>query len=245
MPKLARAFWLPRRGNSPAEYEDAFAMDEATGRYAVADGATEGSFTGLWARLLVESFVKNTCDTASPWPESLTAAQEDWDTDVRARNLPWYAEQDVSRGAHATFLGLILASPAADCYEWRTFAVGDTCLLHTHGGGLVRAFPLGRAQEFDNFPKLVGSRMPLAEVHARQSLWSDGRGQPGDCLWMMTDALAHWCLAEAECGGNPWGQLESLLTPLESEQRFDLWIEGLRDSGRLRNDDVTLLAIRL
>ena len=52
MPVGSRTFWLPRRGNSPDEYEDAFAVDDASGRYAVADGATEGCFTGLWARLL-------------------------------------------------------------------------------------------------------------------------------------------------------------------------------------------------
>ena len=53
----SRTFWLPRRGNNPDEYEDAFALDDASGRYALADGASEGCFTGLWARLLVEDFV--------------------------------------------------------------------------------------------------------------------------------------------------------------------------------------------
>ena len=245
MPRSCRAFWLPRRGHSRSEYEDAFAKDEAAGRYAVADGASEGCFTGLWAELLVESFVSSTCDTASSWPESLTAAQEHWDTDVRARNLPWYAEQDVNRGAYCTFLGLVLTSPAADRYEWQALAVGDACVLHTRDGVLLHAFPIDRAEQFNNFPKLVGSRMPVAESHARQSLWADGRGHAGDRLWMMTDALAQFCLSEAEAGGKPWNQLELFMTISEAEDPLTPWIERLRDASRLRNDDVTLLAIEL
>ena len=33
--------------------------------------------------------------------------------------------------------------------------------------------------------------------------------------------------------------------PAAFDDRFSSWIEGLRGAGRLRNDDVTLLAIEL
>ena len=110
MPKRSRTFWLARRGHDSAEYEDAFAADEVAGRFAVADGATEGCFTGLWARLLVEDFVSSRGEAAAEWPDFLPALQERWDADVRARNLPWYADQGVRQGAFATFLGLVLAA---------------------------------------------------------------------------------------------------------------------------------------
>ena len=111
--------------------------------------------------------------------------------------------------------------------------------------------------------------MPLGEVNKRQRLWSDGCGQAGDRLWAMTDALAKWCLVEHEAGRDPWHNMESLLGSPQSEDPFAAriddraapvslgdhagrtedpfvpWIEGLRDSGRLLNDDVTLLAMRL
>jgi hypothetical protein len=60
----AQAFWLPKAGNSDSEYEDAFfprRLKRRNGRrlrFAVADGATETSFSGVWARLLVSSFVR-------------------------------------------------------------------------------------------------------------------------------------------------------------------------------------------
>jgi hypothetical protein len=314
MPISSRTFWLARRGNSLAEYEDAWAADEAAGRYAVADGASESCFAGPWARLLVEGFVgdcPNFSGTvrdhaahgarvgesgtvpfsdaeADRWLASLPALQEQWNSAVRGRALPWYAQLGVEQGAFATFLGLVLTNsplPPGEgpgvmaSYHWQATAVGDTCLVHTRGGALLRAFPLEHSTQFDNVPKLVGSRMAAREIHKRQRFWADGRGQPGDRLWTMTDALAQCCLAEHEAGGNPWDEMESFLSSFEGtgtgpeSQRaaapdaasgeapasavsrplcmpeagnsFAAWIEGLRDAGRLRNDDVTLLAIRL
>ena len=58
MATASQTFWVVRRGHRPEEYEDAFASDDAAGRYAVADGDTESCFAGLWARLLAEGFVR-------------------------------------------------------------------------------------------------------------------------------------------------------------------------------------------
>jgi hypothetical protein len=124
-------------------------------------------------------------------------------------------------------------------------AVGETCLLHTRDCALLRAFPVKSSDQFDNAPHLVGSRMSIDDVRSRQRIWAEGRGQPGDRLWMMTDALAQCCLAQHERGGNPWSELESLLNLPASGEGFGGWVDGLRNAGRLRNDDVTLVAIRL
>jgi hypothetical protein len=220
-------------------------LDDRAGRYALADGATEGCFTGLWARLLVEDFVHGSDCPAGRWPTSLLAAQQRWDAEVRGRRLPWYAEAGVAQGAFATFLGLVLTPPAGMVYRWQAAAVGDTCLMHTRGAAVLAAFPLDRAGQFDNVPSLVGSRASLEGVRRRRRVWDEGCGQRGDRLWAMTDALAHCCLSEHEAGGNPWGALEALLAAPPEGNLFAAWIEGLRTAGRLRNDDVTLLAIPL
>ena len=52
-----QAFRHWKQGNAAADYEDAGAGDVATGRFAVADGASEASFAATWARLLVETFL--------------------------------------------------------------------------------------------------------------------------------------------------------------------------------------------
>lgn len=239
------AFSLARRGNSPAEYEDAFAANEATGRYALADGASESCFAGLWARLLVEDFAKHTGSYVHSWPASVPSVQVLWDADVRSRRLPWHAERGVGQGAFGAFLGVVLRTASDASAWWQAIAVGDACVMHTRDEALLRAFPLDHSEQFGNDPSLVGSRMALEDIDKRVQIWADGHGQPRDRLWMMTDALAQWCLAEHEKGGNPWREMGSLVIPSEGDNGFASWIERLRDGGRLRNDDVTLLAIEL
>jgi len=241
----SHTFWLPRRGHSPEEYEDAFAGDAASGRFAVADGATESCFAGLWARLLVEEFVQNAEWDPDRWPAGLSELQECWQAEVYSRELPWYAEAGARRGAFAAFLGVVLSADDEGPSRWRAVAVGDSCLFHTRGGELLEAFPVGRSEEFDNVPDLLGSRTPPEEIREDRTLWSDGTGQPGDRLWMMTDALAHSCLTTHETGGNPWEEMESLHPSSEFEVNFERWIEDLREQRGLRNDDVTLLILEL
>jgi hypothetical protein len=61
----ARAFWLPKAGNTIAEYEDAFDFSIAARCFAVADGATDSAFAGRWARSLVRAFT--TSPPPLPW----------------------------------------------------------------------------------------------------------------------------------------------------------------------------------
>ena len=70
------------RGNRPEEYEDASDADPATGRFAVADGATEKRFARLWARLLVEEFVQHPEKEPQSWTDRLPALQAKWQVAV-------------------------------------------------------------------------------------------------------------------------------------------------------------------
>jgi hypothetical protein len=243
MSTTSRDFILPRRGNSPSECEDASAADDVSGRYAVADGASEGCFTGLWAKLLVEDFVRSADQSVEHWPTSLATVQARWDTDVRGRKLPYHAEPWVRQGAFAAFLGIVTVPMSEGLQRWQAVAVGDTCLFHTRGTTLLRAFPLEHSRQFGNAPRLVGARACEEDVRRRRQFWLDGHSHPGDRLWAMTDALDKRCLAEQERGANPWGELEQLLAGPRDHGEFAEWIEGLRTTRQLRNDDVTLLAI--
>jgi hypothetical protein len=240
MTRSAQVFWLPKRGNAPEEYEDAFASDPALGRYAVADGATESSFAREWAKLLVDEFVK----AGDGWLARLPDLQKRWLAGLPPGPYPWYAEAKVREGAFATFLGLTVGSSPDDSHcHWQAVAVGDACLFHTRGDELLAAFPLDRSEAFTSMPRLLGSRTAAASDREKHVVRRQGKAQPGDRLWLMTDALAHCCLRDHEQGRRPWPQAESLLAVPEADPRFAGWIEGLRDARRLRNDDVTLLKV--
>jgi hypothetical protein len=233
-----RVLRLPKGDHTPEEYEDAWAADPAAGRFAVADGASESTFAGLWARLLVEGFVAaRRRRGAARW---LDGARRRWAEQVMGLELPWYGEMKRAEGAFATLLGLAVQAPAPDRPgRWRAVAVGDSCLVHVRQGQPLRAFPLGSSADFGNEPRLIGSwtgPMPTAE-------YASGSLAPGDRLFLMTDALAQWFLYEHEGGRRPWEAVEPMLDTRWPEEAFAAWVGGLRASGGLRDDDVTLLAI--
>jgi len=66
----------------------------------------------------------------------------------------------------------------------------------------------------------------------------------GDRFYLMTDALAHWWLAEHEAGRAPWAALDR---PGGRGRRrsFPDWVDDRRRRRHLRNDDVTLLRIEI
>ena len=231
-----RAFHRPKRGHGDDEYEDAFAVNLEAGQFAVADGASESSFAGLWARLLVEEFVRPFHQR-----ERLEPLRKSWAAEVDGRSLPWYAEEKRRQGALATFCGLTIRPPRRPTGGgWRAIAIGDSCLFQVHDGTLVTAFPLTRSTEFSNQPPLLGSRPSL---EALSKLWKlrRGRWQSGDRFFLMTDALAEWFLRQNETEQKPWEKIGTLQA--EADAGFAAWVEEQRDLKELRNDDVTLIVI--
>ncbi|HKB01264.1 MAG TPA: protein phosphatase 2C domain-containing protein [Gemmataceae bacterium] len=225
-----RSFLVPKIGHAPDECEDAAAGDRDTGRFAVADGASESYAAGDWARLLVEAFVAT--GPASDW---LTAPREAWQQETAGGAVSWYAEDKFARGGHTTFLGVSVQF-TADGAEWEALAVGDSCLLHLRDGACAASFPLTRSTEFNGAPTLVNSR-------GGNPSWKMGRGtlRAGEALLLATDALAQHLLESAEAGSFAG----PALLGLEEDDDFAMWVAMAREAGQLRNDDVALGVLEL
>ena len=122
---------------------------------------------------------------------------------------------------------------------WRAQAVGDSCLVSVCADGRLQSFPLTKSADFGNQPQLIGSHdgPPFQPESAAGPLLS------GDRLFLMTDALAQWFLGTHERGGRPWEAVSDLLSVALPGDAFAAWVQGLREGGALRNDDVTLISI--
>ncbi|HEY7326822.1 MAG TPA: protein phosphatase 2C domain-containing protein [Gemmataceae bacterium] len=240
------SFHTHKRGNAPDEYEDAFAGDANTARFAVADGATESSFVAAWAKLLVEGFVaaKGRSWRKLDW---LGPSRQNWADDIDPLPLPWYAEQKREEGAYATLLGVAFSCGRNGRLggSWRALAVGDSCLFRLRGGQLVKSFPLVRSSEFGNQPALLGSRGRQVDTPTQGIQLARGRWRPGDRFLLMTDALAEWMLRRHEQEQRPADDLAQLLVGSEPQDAFAAWVEERRIGQGLRNDDVTLVVIDL
>lgn len=256
MQATIRAYRLPKAGNSAADYEDAYwprrpsERSSSPVRLAVGDGATEASFSALWARLLVRGYGLGNLSPEQLF-ERLPALQDRWRRLVGKEPLPWYAEAKLRDGAFSSLIGLTIQDgPDEDGSQgcWKAMAIGDSCLFQVRGEDLVASFPLQRAEQFDSRPSLVSS-VPSGNTGIAEALQvTSGGCRAGDVFYLMTDALACWFLSRLELrDGDPF----SFLNQVEDDSVFEDVIrtqrEGRLEGGRrlLKNDDVTLVRCRI
>jgi hypothetical protein len=224
-------------GNEPSDYEDASEPSQSletleNPNIAISDGATESSFASLWANLLVATFVNSALPSEERFLMAVKKAARIWHRIVDSKKLPWYAEEKRKQGAFATLLGTCFTEEG----NWESVAVGDSCLFKVGCDGDVSSFPIEDETEFGSTPPLVCSRSREFMMKRAKGTWASG-----DRFFWMTDAAAHWFLHESKTGLRPWNILQSFHDPMA----FDSWLSSLRESGTMRNDDVTILMLRV
>lgn len=239
-----------RNGSAPGEYGNSWRIREPAAdeplRVAMADGAAGSFLAGRWARRLTaaldeagpevtadaEAFARTVAAAAGRWPAEL----DDYVSgrEAAANPLSWYERPGLERGAYATAL-VVGIEPGG---RWTAAAAGDTCLFHVREGRLLATFPVTEAAAFGDASPLLGSPdtdpgtvLPLVTL-----AW--GTAVPGDRFYACTGALAAWFLGEFEREGRPWEILDAI-----GESFFGTWLEEARETGQIRDDDVTLLTV--
>lgn len=246
---FAEPLWTPKAGNTSSEYEDAYwpkrSVDGGTYcRFAVADGATETSFSGVWAKQLVRAYRKGFFDNPNDM-EWFSVLQKKWWAIVRRKPLPWYAEQKLESGTFAALLGVTLcyASTRSECGTWRAIAVGDSCLIHMRGNEVLATFPMTHSEAFTNSPVLISTKPSPNGSPLGALVTTEGEWQSGDHFYLMTDAIAAWFFRAMERQESPWKIIRDFDN--DREKPFRRWVETARKLNLMRNDDVTLYRIEI
>lgn len=245
----ANTVWLSKNGNSIEEYEDAFFPEDEVDQdflefnCAIADGATESINSGIWAKSLVEEYVNNQV-FRNHIQGHLSSLQSKWLETVGGKDLPWYLEEKVRRGAFSSLLGLTLRETQIDEGEWEAIAVGDSCLFIVRDDKLLESFPLVHSNDFNNQPYLISSNPASNEKLTDNIKYITGKWKIGDTFYLMTDAIAHWTMKRnEENDGNvflDFSEQMHLFDNLVEKNRITLDSEG---KSYLKNDDVTLYRI--
>jgi hypothetical protein len=235
-------FSSPKEGNTKEEYEDAFSSRPSPEgdklRIAIADGATESSFSKLWANLLVESYTRS--DVAGPeFFDQLTAGRRLWKKKTSGQPLLWYAAEKVKQGAFSAFLGVEIDNKTQ---KFKAISVGDCNLFQLDNGEpqmrVVVKFPFQNSSDFSMRPFLIGSK-PIEDISEIKLKVMDGALRPKDMLILASDALSCWLLKRQESGKPLW---KWIYRRLKTEKHFNSLIEYGRKNG-LKNDDMTLVRI--
>jgi hypothetical protein len=239
---IYRAFSLAKAGNRPAENDDAWAASPENLRFAVADGATESSFSGAWARQLADSFaggvgsLRQNRDAAVARAAWVSRLGDAWRAKL-PRKLSWLAEEKAKEGGHAAFLGLEFHFTPGGRLMWLAGAVGDCVLFGAIDGRLVRAFPLFCPDGYPRRPALISTRPSAGPEWQLAS----GTAHPGDTFLLASDALARWLSSQLFESREEW----AALADAPDARRWARAVEGLRRQGAVQNDDATLLVVQV
>ena len=231
-----QAYQTVKRGNRDDEMDDAYRMNPGRGCFALADGASESSFAGLWANSLAERFVAEPPAPSDSWEEWLAPARDRWREDVDRREMPYYAVDKAAYGAFSTHLGFEMFADNT----WKARAVGDSCLFHVRKDELLLSFPLTAISEFGTAPDLLSSRI-IPDRSASAGSRIEGEWQRGDRFLLMTDALACWFLQEVMNHTSCRSLMKTLRCP--DPAAFSERMAELRRDKILKNDDVTLVIV--
>ncbi len=246
-----QGFWASKSGNDESEYEDDFcprprmiSKKDRIFRFAVADGATETSFSGIWAKQLVRAFCKGWLD-GPEFSEHMRSLRQQWNKVVSRKPLPWYGEEKIRSGAFAAIAGLVLEETDSLTGQgnWKAMALGDSCIFHLRRTKVLECFPVQKSEDFNNSPRLLASKAIVGEAELPELPAVSGVWLAGDTFYLMTDAIACWFLTQAESSKTPARELQDLTDGIGNP--FKSWLTTLREKGHLRNDDITILRVEI
>lgn len=239
-------FSMQKFGNSENEFEDAYwparKSQRITSKFstAIADGATESSFSAQWARLLVRSYCRGAFEKTNI-ECSLQRSRREWKQYLDTIDLPWYASAKALQGAHSSLAGIRLTQSSSGRGTWSSVAAGDSCVFQLRKNTLVKSFPLDSPEKFNSRPSLLSSIAPTTITQQCELFRTGGEWQVDDCFFLMTDALAAWFLQAYQNGEERWLALRDV--GYTDNVSFETLIHDLRQSKEIRNDDVTFLRL--
>ncbi len=238
----ARSFKTHKKEENEADCQDAYALNEEIGRYAVADGATLSFFPKKWAELLVDCFCYKRNFHLSleneNWKGWIEPIQQEWleyVSKIVQESKAYMLVDRLSRleSALSTFIGIEFNRGKA---EWKALIIGDSCLFHWSGSEF-KSYPLQKLEDFPYRPNSFAS-FPKDNPVGDPPKIIGGKVSPGDIFILATDALSKWIIQHDK------DNVLERLKKIENSEQFEQFVDQARNEEiRLVNDDVTLMFI--
>jgi hypothetical protein len=257
-------FYGAKEGYAPSDWEDgamggSFQTERARRpdlfRFVVTDGATETYAARQWVDLLIGSFMSPggtgpaNGHGAACWPDIERDSLSAW---FRAMQERWWQSPPAAsdaieqlklrQGTLATFVGGQMVGLDTMTPQWKAATLGDSVLFHVRDGQLIDQVPRLGSADFDTTPDGVSTRPERLDRMSGELRLREGQLAPGDTIFVATDAFARWMITRLEADDEAlWPRLCALDHPVV----FDKLVAAERQAGAMRDDDVTLMRIRI
>jgi hypothetical protein len=223
---------------------DRYGVNISNNKFCVSDGVSKSFFPGLWAELLVESFLESNGHVDLDATASFGELQNSWARKVvdivNRPNQKYYVKNFYAQGrsAAATFVGLSIFKDN-EVLKWKSFALGDSFLFFVPkyisdvslDFNKITYLSSKKNLEFDNFPDFFDSKAQLG----RGKIKEIERNLEEGTFYLMTDALSEWFINEKQAAVEE-------ISMWNTQVVFQDRISVLRKLG-MHNDDAAILVI--
>ena len=241
-------FSLQKRSEKEKINQDAFAISSDERIFAIADGVSEAPYSQIWADKVVNRFIEK------PFVPDLNAQKlKDWLEDIRKK---WSSEIDQHQsheqteqanelimemtregGGSTTFLGMIIQKKKKKYQKLQLFGIGDTNMFLIRNNRIKEKFPITLVESFTDHT--IGLRS-IDNASQKIPELKEFNAKRGDIVILATDALAKWIFKYYKKGGEySWKRI------LKNKNNIQNFIDELRDTNKIDDDDTTCIIIRI
>lgn len=234
-----KGFITPKKTEFFKDCADRYAFDKRKKKFALSDGVSQSFFPAIWANELVREWVSTGSHHEK---EIINSARIKWQNKVHDQvnkpDVPWYTYNSFTEGKPglATFVGLRFYWKKSE-WNWSASALGDSylffvpCSFKEYKNELIK-LSSNKNDGFDNYPDYYSSKQEFKKGDPETT---GGKVQEGT-FFLMSDALAEWFIKEGE---NAFNKTKSW----ENQKHFERYIDELRHSEEIVNDDSAILII--
>lgn len=233
------SFTIQKNGENKKDNQDSFKINEQNQIFAISDGVSRSSFANIWSKKIVEEFIKNPFQTKiidkvflEKWlyPVKVSLDEEILKLNIDSMILNIAKEN----GSAATLLGVQIKKEKKK-KRIHLWAVGDTNIFQIRQNKIYNLFPIKKLDGFTSRTYAIVSFLDKNNIDFQYDEWSI---KSGDILILATDAFSHWFLDSCLKGQKPWKKI------IKNMSKINEFIEKLRHTKKIENDDVTFIMIK-
>ena len=245
----AKKFSISKLYEKDDDNKDSVDFDVNSGVFCISDGVSGASFSEKWSRLIVSNFIKNPFVTNNvellSWVGPIQLEwykQVPWE-ELELKNINHIVK--AYRGASATLLGgqVLKIDKQIILKLW---AIGDSNLFIIRDSHCIFSFPIDNFEDFEKDPDILLSlsdKVCGKNICVRGSLiFKKFNLQKDDIIIAASDSISAWFLRNRlNSNDQPWIELCNI----NNIDEFKTWVINKVESKNMKNDDSTLLVIRI
>lgn len=224
---------------------DRMSINLQNNKIAIADGVSRSHVPSIWASILTNSFTESDlsleewvdeitkkllCELSSKWNKCVTEIEDTADEEEREYYIMTREKYKI---ASSTFIGVEIIENVL-----KYVAIGDSCLfICDNDNGIFQVVSgYDKINGFTNLTECISSDSTICgEVLIGRIEVNNGY------ILLMTDALSDWFIKKYK--ENPF--IVDVLWSINNHHEFQDFIHKERFSYNLKDDDITLIIIKL